>query len=233
MAGGANVAMAWADGRMGDVDVWGATLAAAPALTCPPGPTVDAGTTTNLTFTVQNLDVMFSNDYNTTVTCDQPTWTVSPASQGFTLGSGLSSNVTYSVTVPTGSPSAVGNVCLSVTEAGGGQVASCCVPVTANFVAGVPPAGGPAFALGGAWPNPARGAGGFSLSFSLPSAERATLELVDLNGRRVWSREVGSLGAGSHVLPLQGEASGLAAGIYVVRLSQAGKSASSKVVLVK
>lgn len=233
MAGGANIALAWADGRMGDVDAWGATLVAAPGLVCPSGPAVDAGTTTNLTFSLQNLNVMFANDYNTTVTCDQPTWILSPASQGLTLGSGASSNLTYAVTVPAGSPSAVGNVCLAVTAVGGGQVASCCVPVTANFVTGVPPTSGPAFALGGAWPNPARGAGGFSLSFSLPSAERAILELVDLSGRRVWSREVGILGAGSHVLPLQGEASGLAAGIYVVRLSQAGNTASSKVVLVR
>ena len=232
MQGGAAIIMAWADGRMGDVDVWGATLLAAPGLVCPAPPTVDAGTTFNLTFNVQNQNVMFTNSYSTTLTCDQPTWTITPASQGATLAPGFSTNLTYAVTVPAGSPSAVGNVCFAVTALNGGLVASCCRPVMVNFVTGVPAAGGAAFALGGAWPNPARGAG-FSISFSLPDGAPATLELLDLNGRRILSREVGGLGAGSHVWPLQRESAGLAAGIYVVRLSQSGRSATSKVVLVK
>ena len=232
MQGGANIIMAWADGRMGDVDVWGATVLAAPALVCPAPPTAYAGTTFNLTFNVQNQNVMFTNDYSTTLTVDQPTWTITPASQGATLAPGTSTNLTFAVTVPAGSPTTVGNMCFNVSALNGGLVASCCGAVTVNYVTGVPPAGGAAFALGGAWPNPARGAG-FSISFSLPDGAPATLELLDLNGRRLLSREVGGMGAGSHVLPLQRESAGLAAGIYVVRLSQSGRSASSKVVLVK
>jgi hypothetical protein len=231
MTGGASVGMAWADGRMGDVDVWGAALVAAPGLVCPSGPTVNAGTTTNLSFTVQNQNVMFANDYTSTVTCDQPTWTITPVTPTLSLAPSANGNLVYSVTVPAGSPSALGNVCLTLSALNGGACGSCCVPVTANFVLGVP-RGGAAFALGGAWPNPARGTA-FSISFSLANGEPATLELLDLNGRRVLSREVGGFGAGSHVLPLQRESAGLAAGIYVVRLSQAGRSASSKVVLVK
>ena len=69
------------------------------------------------------------------------------------------------------------------------------------------------------------------MSFSLPGDDPATLELVDLNGRRVMSREVGSLGAGSHTLSLQSETAGLSSGVYLLRLSQRGHSLSSKVVL--
>src|SRR5439155_21867028 len=49
------------------------------------------------------------------------------------------------------------------------------------------------FALRGVWPTPARGA--FSVSFSLPGPQRATLALYDVAGRHVLSREVGSMGA--------------------------------------
>ncbi len=233
MQGGENVVMAWADGRMGDVDVWGATLDTSPGLTCPSGPTMNAGTTTSLVYGFLNQNVMFGNDYVTTVTCDQPTWTLTPTTQNITIGPGANGNLSYGVTVPAGSPSAVGHVCLTIAAANGGACGSCCVPVTVNYVTGVPPSGAASFALGGAWPNPARGDAGFSIAFSLPDAAPARLELLDLHGRRVLEREVGSMGAGSHVLPLQRESSGLAAGIYVVRLSQAGRTASSKVVLVR
>jgi hypothetical protein len=102
-----------------------------------------------------------------------------------------------------------------------------------NGLAGVPPPGGAEFALHGAWPNPATGSSGFTVSFSLPGSAPATLELLDLGGRRLLWREVGSLGGGSHVVSWQRESAELPAGMYVVRLSQGGRSASSKIVLVK
>jgi len=105
--------------------------------------------------------------------------------------------------------------------------------VTVNGVAGVPPGAGAAFALEGAQPNPATGASGFSVSFSLPGDAPATLELLDLGGRRLLGREVGSLGGGRHTVSWQRESAGLPAGLYILRLSQAGRAASSKVVLVK
>src|SRR5439155_7210682 len=52
------------------------------------------------------------------------------------------------------------------------------------------------FALRGLTPNPS--AGDPVVAFSLGSGEPATLELYDLRGRLVQSREVGALGAGSH-----------------------------------
>lgn len=75
-----------------------------------------------------------------------------------------------------------------------------------------------AFALGGAWPNPARGSR-FTVSFALPIAAPARLELLDVGGRLVVAREVGSLGVGRHAVDL---AAGrrLAPGLYLVRLSQ-------------
>lgn len=75
-------------------------------------------------------------------------------------------------------------------------------------------------ALEGARPNPAVG-GRLVAQFVLPSDSAARLELYDVAGRRVVTRDVGSLGPGRHAVDLaQGEP--LAAGVYAIRLTQSG-----------
>jgi hypothetical protein len=75
-----------------------------------------------------------------------------------------------------------------------------------------------AFALEPVRPNPTQG-GALTVRFTLPSAAAASLELLDVSGRRIAEREVGSLGAGRHALDL-GEGRNLAPGLYLVRLRQ-------------
>ena len=75
-----------------------------------------------------------------------------------------------------------------------------------------------AFALEPVRPNPARG-GPLTVHFTLASASAASLELLDVAGRRISGREVGSLGAGHHALDL-GEGRRLAPGLYLVCLRQ-------------
>jgi hypothetical protein len=75
-----------------------------------------------------------------------------------------------------------------------------------------------AFALEAMRPNPSRGER-LTVEFVLPTAARARLELLDVTGRRVAEREVGSLGAGRHVVDLA-ERRHVAAGFYLVRLTQ-------------
>ena len=65
--------------------------------------------------------------------------------------------------------------------------------------------------------------GPLSVAFTLPRAEPATLELLDIAGRQVVAREVGSLGPGSHLIRL-GECGCTPPGMYWLRLSQAGRS---------
>jgi DNA-binding beta-propeller fold protein YncE len=83
------------------------------------------------------------------------------------------------------------------------------------------------FALDGARPNPAP-AGRMSVAFSLPSAEPARLEVLDVSGRRVLERAVGELGAGHHVVDLS-EGCVLPAGLYLVKLTQGGRSSVTRV----
>ncbi len=83
--------------------------------------------------------------------------------------------------------------------------------------------------LSGAWPNPTRGA--LTVSFALPAAGDARLELIDLAGRRVASRLERSLAPGAHRLTLS-PGRGLTPGLYLVRLSQGGETRSMKVAVI-
>ena len=85
-------------------------------------------------------------------------------------------------------------------------------------------------ALHGAQPNPAIGI--LRVEFTLPSREAASLELIDIAGRRVLRREIGELGPGRHVVTLN-PSPRLRAGLYFLRLAQGDRRLQSKVVIMK
>jgi hypothetical protein len=91
---------------------------------------------------------------------------------------------------------------------------------------------GARLALLGAYPNPSRGPA-VSVSFSLPDAAPASVELLDVGGRRVASREVGGLGPGNHTVALEREASRLPAGVYLVRLVHGGSVLTDKAAIIR
>jgi hypothetical protein len=86
------------------------------------------------------------------------------------------------------------------------------------------------FALDGARPNPA--GRDLNVAFALPDGSAATLELLDLAGRRLRSVEVGSLGAGRHLVSLGGTRE-LPGGVYLIRLTRDGRSFVSKAAVVR
>ena len=85
-------------------------------------------------------------------------------------------------------------------------------------------------ALHGCRPNPVREAP--IVAFSLAGTARARLELLDVAGRRVLSRDVSPLGAGEHVLRLDGPQE-IPAGVYLVRLTQGSRVLTSKVTVLR
>ncbi len=87
----------------------------------------------------------------------------------------------------------------------------------------------PALSLAGVTPNPASDR--FLVSFAMPSGEAARLNLYDVSGRLVRSRDVTSLGAGRHALQL--DTRGLEAGLYIVELAQGGQRATTRVSVVR
>jgi N-acetylneuraminic acid mutarotase len=95
-----------------------------------------------------------------------------------------------------------------------------------NLVA-VPAAGTWELSLGPARPNPGSGSR-LSIPFTLPAGGRARLELVDVSGRRLAVREVGTLGAGRHTVDLA-EGRRLPAGVYLVRLVQGTETRARRV----
>ena len=90
--------------------------------------------------------------------------------------------------------------------------------------------GAPTLHLQGVRPNPGRG--DLAVSFSLPNAAPATLEVFEVTGRRVFMQEVGSMGAGGHLVSI-GRAPWLQSGVYLLRLSQGDRFLTTRVTLLK
>jgi len=80
------------------------------------------------------------------------------------------------------------------------------------------------------WPNPA--VGSFAASFSLVNNAPAQLDMFDVRGARVFSREINGLGAGAHRVDV-GTATDYASGVYFMRLTQSGHSVTSRFVVVR
>ncbi len=93
------------------------------------------------------------------------------------------------------------------------------------------PSAAPTFSLDAIHPNPAPAR--TTVEFTLPSSDPATLELIDLAGRRVWSTEVGGLGAGPHALDLGGPGRPLTPGFYFVRLRGEREASTRSVVITR
>ncbi len=86
------------------------------------------------------------------------------------------------------------------------------------------------FALEGARPNPA--VSRMNVAFSLPNGSPASLAMLDVAGREVMRREVGSLGAGRHVVPMDPGAP-LAPGLYWLKLTQGERALLARAVVIR
>jgi hypothetical protein len=88
----------------------------------------------------------------------------------------------------------------------------------------------PPLALKGLRPDP--GVRDALVAFTLTDASPARLELLDLAGRRIVHQDVGTLGFGDHVVNLSAGLA-LAPGVYVIRLSQNGRSFTRRAVMLR
>jgi len=103
--------------------------------------------------------------------------------------------------------------------------------ITPDATVGVGEGGPVAFALHGARPNPARG-NRLQVAFALPSGAAARIELLDVSGRQVRSRDVGSMGTGRHTVNLS-EGRSVAPGVYWVRLTQGANRKTMRVAVIE
>jgi hypothetical protein len=94
----------------------------------------------------------------------------------------------------------------------------------------VPPADPGGISMGRPSPHPVTGE--TSIAFTLPDGRPARLEALDVTGRRVWSREVGAFGGGSHTLRIS-RVTFPAPGLYFLRLTREGRSVQSRLVVIR
>jgi hypothetical protein len=80
---------------------------------------------------------------------------------------------------------------------------------------------GAAFSLHGFSPNPSFGPA--RVQFSLPDSRPATIQLVDVSGRRIAERRIESPAAGATTVEIAPEG-GLAPGLYFIRLTQGNRT---------
>lgn len=102
---------------------------------------------------------------------------------------------------------------------------------TGGVTVDVPASGTLGFALDPVRPNPMQ-RGALNVHFTLASDTPAQVELLDVSGRRLASREVGSLGAGRHAVEL-GDGRHLPAGLYLVSLRQDPVSRVERVIVIE
>jgi len=70
------------------------------------------------------------------------------------------------------------------------------------------------------------------LSLSLARRGNASVDLIDVSGRRVFTRDLGTLEAGNHRVPLDGLGR-LPAGLYMVRVKSGADAGSTRLMLVR
>lgn len=87
-----------------------------------------------------------------------------------------------------------------------------------------------AFALHGARPNPSRGA--LSVSFQLATEGDVQVELIDIAGRRAFEHRVDRMAPGDHLLSIARPGQ-VAPGVYVLRLHQGERSATTRVIVTR
>jgi len=104
------------------------------------------------------------------------------------------------------------------------------VKCRAGAVTGVDVPAPAVFALEHVEPNPSPDA--WSVTFSMPAAGPAKLEVFDVAGRRVLARDLGALGSGRHRARLA-EARALSDGVYALRLTAGARTAVRFVVKVQ
>lgn len=83
-------------------------------------------------------------------------------------------------------------------------------------------------AIDGLQPNPA--VKDLLVSFTLPSRAPASLEMIDVTGRRVLARDLGDLPAGRHTLRLDERPP---AGVYFIRLTQKATTVTAKAAVMR
>ena len=210
---------AWADGRAPSVDVYTAVVDMRHEFHGEPlPPPVAPGTVQPLTWTIANLNRLFSNNYTWTITSVR-NWPM-PAGGLVSLASGAEGTINMNITVPDTAKVGRNTLTLRVANARGTLTLTTTIVFTvyASLVdAGPRP--GAEFALWPAVPNPAASAA--RLAFNLPTPGHVTLRVYGLRGELVRTLVDGDRSSGAQSVTWDGRDEGgnaVSTGVYLVRL---------------
>ncbi|MEK7329823.1 MAG: FlgD immunoglobulin-like domain containing protein, partial [Candidatus Eisenbacteria bacterium] len=216
---------AWADGRGGSPDVYTARIDTWHQISVCQGDLAEStGSSVNPSWTVTNLNPLFANTYNYTLT-SQRNWPL-PAPGAVAVAADATGAINLSVAVPDSAASGVNRLCLTVTNAKGTRSQSCCFDLTVqSSQVGVPPPVTLAFDLVTNVPNPA--ADLTRIDFSLPQSGPVSLRIYGLRGERVRTLVDGDRPAGPNTVTWDGRddhGRAVGAGAYFYRLEGFGQS---------
>lgn len=128
------IAMSWGDGRLGDVDEFGANVSSGFAITGCPGPQVvvaqAGGVTLPLSATIENRNVLFGNTYGFSLTNSRG-WSGSVTAP-LAVDPSASAPVLFTLQVPDTAKAGPVTACLIATLGGGADRETCCVAITVD-----------------------------------------------------------------------------------------------------
>ncbi len=220
----------WSDGRGSNPDTWEAAIDTWHSLSdCPADLAIAPNGGLDLSWTVNNLNPLFSNDYTYELTSARAWPMPAPGSLGSVAAAG-SAGIDLSVTAPDTAASGTNVLTLAVRNEKNTLVEQCAVTLTVTAPTGVGP-DSHTLALAPVWPNPASGSA--RLQYTLPTEGRVTLRIYGLRGELVRTLADGSRGAGVNSAVWDGrDESGrtVAAGAYFARLEALGHTLTRRLI---
>jgi hypothetical protein len=230
-AGNATVGWTWADPRNSDADAYYAGVSLAHAISvCQSDVPGDPSENVPAHFEVDNLNVLFGNDYTYTFT-DERGWPLPGGN--LSVAAAGSGDIDEVIAVPDTADAGTNEICLSVTNSKGTLTAECCFTLTVGATADVP-GGVVAFGLRSIAPNPSSGPA--NISFGMPREGRVSLVVYGLRGERIRTLADGTWSAGAHTITWDGRDDAghpMRPGTYFVRLEGLGQSSSQRFVKVQ
>jgi hypothetical protein len=221
----------WADGRGTNVDVWATSIDTWYTLTgCPSTQSVNPLDVVNLSWTVNNLNPLFANNYNYTLTSAR-NWSLPSPGTLSGVAASSSGNINLAVTVPDTVALGSNVLTMTVQNEKGTRVQQCSVTlnVVTTLLAVDPTSYG--LALAPVRPNPAYHAA--RLDYTLPRNGRVKLVIYGLQGEVVRTLVDGEGVAGPNSAAWDGrDESGraVAAGAYFARLEAFGRTLTQRMV---
>jgi hypothetical protein len=231
---GSTLGYAWADGRLGDVDVFSAAVNTGYALGCPSDRSGNVSTSVDIPFQITVNNLLFPTPLDYALTSARG-WPGFPMTGNATFVAGLH-QFNFSVPVPDTAAGGDNRLCFIVTQPNNAVAETCWVNLT---VTGSPvgiPDTALRFTLAPSWPNPVAAGQIASIQYSLPRAGSASLRIYGARGEHVRTLLDGTRPPGTATATWDLRDDGgreVPSGVYYYRLEFEGQRLQQRLVVVR